>query len=389
MQMTTGTYISGIGHVGLIGWLLLGWGLAAHPIPMVITEVSVVSGEEYAALVAATTPDPNVEQPAAPVMPEVESAPPAPQSAPEETAPSPPPPQQSEAPDEDLPPPPPPEPVLPPAEVADTAPAMQLQPLDSAPPSDLPVSSRPQPRPVERVAPEAVAPPPPDVAVADSVRETATPDAPAETVVQEAVPEPPAAPQEAATELALETLTPSRALNTSPRPQSRPSRPTPPAPQPEEPTRTAAAPEPTPEPTPAPTPAPTSDIDDAVAAALAGTASSSASSANVQGPPLTGSEEDAFRVSVQNCWRVDPGSDAAQVTVTVGFNLNRSGRVEGDAIRQISGIGGSEAGVRAAYEAARRAILRCQGDGFPLPADKYDQWREVEMEFNPSGMRMR
>lgn len=383
MQMTTGTYISGIGHVGLIGWLLLGWGLQSQPLPMRITEVSVVSGEEYAALVAATTPDPNVEQPAAPVMPEVESAPPAPQSASEPAAPPPPPPQQSEAPDEDLPPPPPPELVTPPADVADTAPAMQLQPLPSDAPSDLPVSPRPQPRPVERVAPEAVAPPPPDVAVADSVRETATPDAPAETVVEEAVPEPPAAPQEAATELALETPTPSRALNTSPRPQSRPNRPTPPAPQPEEPTRTAATP------TPTPTPAPDTSVDDALAAALAGTASSSASSANVQGPPMTGSERDAFRVSVQSCWSVDPGSDAAQVTVTVGFNLDRSGRVEGNAIRQISGMGGSEAGVRAAYEAARRAILRCQGDGFPLPADKYEQWREVEMEFDPSGMRMR
>lgn len=103
---------------------------------------------------------------------------------------------------------------------------------------------------------------------------------------------------------------------------------------------------------------------------------------------MTGSERDAFRVSVQRCWNVDPGSESARVNITVGFRLDRNGKVEGD-IRQLSGSGGSEPAVRSAFDAARRAILRCQSDGFPLPADKYDQWREVEMTFDPSGMRMR
>ena len=31
------------------------------------------------------------------------------------------------------------------------------------------------------------------------------------------------------------------------------------------------------------------------------------------------------------------------------------------------------------------ALLR----GFPLPPEKYDQWREMELVFNPDGMRMR
>ena len=44
---------------------------------------------------------------------------------------------------------------------------------------------------------------------------------------------------------------------------------------------------------------------------------------------------------------------------------------------------------RQAFEAARRAIIRCGSRGFPLPAEKYDQWREVEMVFNPEGMRMK
>ncbi|MDO7707324.1 MAG: energy transducer TonB, partial [Loktanella sp.] len=42
-----------------------------------------------------------------------------------------------------------------------------------------------------------------------------------------------------------------------------------------------------------------------------------------------------------------------------------------------------------AFQAARRAILRCQSGGYQLPADKYDQWKEVEITFDPSGMRLR
>ena len=60
-------------------------------------------------------------------------------------------------------------------------------------------------------------------------------------------------------------------------------------------------------------------------------------------------------------------------------------RVDGD-VRLIGAEGGDGAAQQAAFQAARRAILRCQSDGYPLPADKYDQWREVEMTFDPSGI---
>lgn len=42
-----------------------------------------------------------------------------------------------------------------------------------------------------------------------------------------------------------------------------------------------------------------------------------------------------------------------------------------------------------AFEAARRAILRCQSSGgYQLPADKYDQWAEVVVSFDPNGLRL-
>ena len=41
------------------------------------------------------------------------------------------------------------------------------------------------------------------------------------------------------------------------------------------------------------------------------------------------------------------------------------------------------------YEAARRAILRCGTKGYDLPQEKFGQWRDIEMTFNPEKMRIK
>jgi len=85
---------------------------------------------------------------------------------------------------------------------------------------------------------------------------------------------------------------------------------------------------------------------------------------------------------------VDPGAQAAGVTVTIVFGLDRQGKViSGPDL--LTSSGGTSGAVNAAYEAARRAVNRCGRDGFDLPEDKYEQWRVVEMTFDPSGMRLR
>ena len=47
--MHTGHYISGAGHLVLLGWLAFGDVFAAEPLPFEMTEVAVISGAEYAA----------------------------------------------------------------------------------------------------------------------------------------------------------------------------------------------------------------------------------------------------------------------------------------------------------------------------------------------------
>jgi hypothetical protein len=138
---------------------------------------------------------------------------------------------------------------------------------------------------------------------------------------------------------------------------------------------------------------PTDAVADAVAAALAD-ATTSAPPADTpaapSGPPLTGGEKDALRVAVQQCWNVGSlSTDALQTTVVVTVNMTRDARPETGSIRMLSFEGGSESSAGQAYEAARRAIIRCGAKGYNLPVDKYAQWQTIEMSFNPEKMRIK
>jgi outer membrane biosynthesis protein TonB len=101
------------------------------------------------------------------------------------------------------------------------------------------------------------------------------------------------------------------------------------------------------------------------------------------GSKLTQSEMDALRGQIQRCWNVPAGAmDAENLKVSVQFKLDPSGELEGSP-EIISGGGG--AGIeRAAAESARRAVLKCAP--YNLPAEKYDAWADVIVNFDPSEM---
>ncbi|WP_333714057.1 energy transducer TonB [Yoonia sp.] len=368
---TPGTIISTAGHIGLIGWLIVGWGMNAAPLRIETMDVSVISGEEFDQLRAARTPEPGTGEPAPPAQPLVSETPPPPVA--ETPAETPPPPAPVTPPVSETPPPPPPPPAE--AEVADTPPAPAV-PEPTPPLPDLPESDTPTPPRAPTVASTLNAPPPPDAAVDDVVRDAVVPDdsAAAEVVAEEQVA---TAPEETTTQIVPEDLAPT----TSARPQTRPSRP---APQPEPAAVAETAPTP-----PAPQEqAPAPPQDDVAAALESALSTPSPGPAVAAGPPMTGSERDSFRLAVNRCWNVDPGSVAARVTVEVGFSLDRDGTVRGNEVRLLSSDGDQSA-TNTAFEAARRAILRCQSGGYDLPADKYDQWQDVVITFDPSGMRLR
>jgi hypothetical protein len=155
------------------------------------------------------------------------------------------------------------------------------------------------------------------------------------------------------------------------------------APEPEE------SPEPAAPPAPEPAPEPEDSVADAIADAVA-EAVTSAPPAAPSGPPLGQGARDGFRIAVQACWNVGAlSTEALQTTVVVAFDMERDGRPVAGSLRLLEFSGGSEASAQQAYEAARRAIIRCGARGFDLPAEKFDQWQNVEMTFNPERMRIR
>ena len=365
--MGLGWSISLAAHLALILALILGGVFVRERAPLPVSEVSIISEADFAALTA----------PGA--GPEVETETPEPERPAEDAAP--------ETPSEDSPPE-----VAEPATVAEPAPAeepvVEQPPLipDAVVEDEAPVIDTPEtnidgsapvaegvPDPAPRVAPTPQVAPPPEAERAPEVIPDRAPEPDPDPVEDTPPDDAPAAPEQAADRVVTEAeedepLAPASAM----RPRTRPQRPA----------QVAETPDPEPAPTPEPEPQPSTD--DAVRAALGQTDAPS----GPVGPPLTGGEKDAFRVAVGDCWVVDSGGRSSGVTVVVGFDLNRDGTVAGD-VELISSSGGDNAAVNSAFERARRAVLRCQRGGYDLPADKYEHWREVEITFNPEGMQFK
>ncbi|MEL6167175.1 MAG: hypothetical protein AAFR35_00695 [Pseudomonadota bacterium] len=359
--MTVGWYISGVAHGALFAGLLFGGWFARDPLPpLVVADVTVITEEQFAAL---TRPEEAPEvttdaaAPQAPVVDTAPVAPPEPEVAPETAeAPTPETPEAPETPPE----------APQPLPQNDIAAVVDAPPVVAPPTLDVGAATQAvAPAPAPRVAPEMAPPSPPEAESAPDVVEETAPSPDADEVAQETET---AAPEEATTEIVTEAEQSEQAPQQSIRPTRRPDRPLQQADAPVEQTPT--------------------ETDAAVQAAL-DAAARTASRPTPSGPPLTGGEKDALRIAVQQCWVVDVGSQSANVTVTVGVDMTPDGKVVGNQVRQISASGGDATAQRAAFEKARRAILRCQGSGFPLPRDKYDQWRQIEMTFNPDGMRLK
>jgi hypothetical protein len=106
-------------------------------------------------------------------------------------------------------------------------------------------------------------------------------------------------------------------------------------------------------------------------------------------PQLIGDEMEPFPYQVAPCWSVNVGSRAANVAVTIGMELLPDGKVVASSLELVDFEGGNQSDANVAFQAGRRAILRCQKDGYDLPEDEYHLWRNLEIKFDPSEMRKR
>jgi outer membrane biosynthesis protein TonB len=95
----------------------------------------------------------------------------------------------------------------------------------------------------------------------------------------------------------------------------------------------------------------------------------------------------AIRAQVAPCWNPPiGGADAKKMTVLLHLDINRDGSIVGrpGVVSQTGVTGGNADYARAFAETARRAVLRCAP--LKLPPELYDQWKAVEINFDPSEM---
>jgi hypothetical protein len=378
--MQTGTIFSGIGHAGLILWVLVGdWLFPARPPEEIIaTQVSMITSEEFAALQAATL---NPAEEPAPVRPEPRPEPvvePAPEPEPEPVPE--PPPEPEPAPE------PAPEPIPQPPPPSDVVQAETEQALETASTEINPVPE----------AAEIVAPNPVEVETEAETSDTPTPavsEDPAATEVVEEEPVEETVAEDSGDVLATEAnveQTEATGMTTSIRPRSRPEEPV------AEPEVEVAAAEP--EPAPAEQPVDDSATEDAIAALLEetvdqptteDTAAETGGQDLPQGPPLTGGEMGDISSAIARKWNLGAAStDTLSTMIVVRVSFAADGKPTG--FELIESEGPTQTGIDKLFESARRAVNRAQADGgLPLPADKYDTWRVLDLVFDANGMRLR
>lgn len=99
------------------------------------------------------------------------------------------------------------------------------------------------------------------------------------------------------------------------------------------------------------------------------------------GTKLSQSEEDALRQQLSTCWLIDAGiMNPEELQVSVRFSMGRDGRLDG--APQIAKSSGNAQFDRSAL----RAVQKCDSEGLRLPADKYETWAEVVVNFDPRDM---
>ena len=98
---------------------------------------------------------------------------------------------------------------------------------------------------------------------------------------------------------------------------------------------------------------------------------------------------DALKSQIYRCWSPPVGAPNAQdLVVDFDLKLNRNGTVGSLGMTPSTvARAATNTYTRAAADAASRAIYQCQGEGYKLPADRYDQWSEINpIRFDPRQM---
>jgi outer membrane biosynthesis protein TonB len=111
-------------------------------------------------------------------------------------------------------------------------------------------------------------------------------------------------------------------------------------------------------------------------------------SSQPQAPPgrLSASEIDMVREQISRCWNIPAGArDAKDLVVVIRVEVSPDGNVETATIVD-QGRAAGDPFFRAAAESARRAFFNPSCRPLRLPADKYEIWRNMVVDFSPKDL---
>jgi hypothetical protein len=99
---------------------------------------------------------------------------------------------------------------------------------------------------------------------------------------------------------------------------------------------------------------------------------------------MTANEIDALKSQLRKCWNVPVGApDPAALVFRLRIFLNQDGSVA--AAPELVDQGGlADPYFRAAVDSAKRAVHMCSP--FQLPAEKYAEWNDITVTFDPTKM---
>lgn len=101
---------------------------------------------------------------------------------------------------------------------------------------------------------------------------------------------------------------------------------------------------------------------------------------------LSASHIDAMRSALKPCWAVPAGLlDVRNQSVDIKLDMNPDGSVKKATILDQVRLK-TDSNFRIAAEAAQRAVLDPACQPLPLPKDKYEVWKEMEITFNAESM---
>ena len=104
------------------------------------------------------------------------------------------------------------------------------------------------------------------------------------------------------------------------------------------------------------------------------------------GEVLTATQIDLIRQTIRKCWHFPAGlRNAEDLIVDIKMELDPEGNVTRAEIVDTNRMA-SDPDYRTAAENAYRAVLDPKCNPLPLPKERYNEWKDLELSFNPKDM---